>query len=194
VPRAGLSPATVVAEGAALADEVGLDRLTLAGVAARLGVRLPSLYKHVDGLDGLRSALAVAACRELADVLSAATVGRSGDDALLAMAHAYRSYARRRPGAYAASLRAPAPGDQPHEAAAAALLTVVAAALSGYALEGSDLVDAVRGMRALLHGFVAIEAAGGYALPQDVERSFVRLVEGYAVVLRSWAPTTAAAP
>jgi hypothetical protein len=109
------------------------------------------------------------------------------------MAHAYRSYARRRPGAYAATLRAATPGDQAYEAAADALLRVVAAALSGYALDDADLVDAVRGLRALLHGFVAIEAAGGYALPQDVERSFVRLVEGYAVVLRSWMPAPTAA-
>ncbi|MEV1143797.1 TetR family transcriptional regulator, partial [Micromonospora sp. NPDC049799] len=53
MPRAGLTPQTVVRAAADLADEVGLDRLTLAAVAARLGVALPSLYKHVRGADAL---------------------------------------------------------------------------------------------------------------------------------------------
>ena len=65
VPRAGLSRAAVVELGAQVADETGADRLTLAGVAARAGVRLPSLYKHVGGLDDLQRGVAVQALGEL---------------------------------------------------------------------------------------------------------------------------------
>jgi len=191
VPRAGLTPAVVVSEAAAVADEVGLDRLTLAAVASRLGVRLPSLYKHVSGLDALRVAIAAAACRELTAALTAACLGLSGDDALLAMAHAYRDYAGRRPGAYAATLRAPEPGDGEHVAAARQLLGVVSAVLAGFGLAGEDAVDGVRGLRAVLHGFVAIEAAGGYAMPQDLDRSYERLIRGYAGTLRGYAGTAA---
>jgi AcrR family transcriptional regulator len=187
VARAGLTRETVVAEAAAVADEVGLDRLTLAAVAARLGVKLPSLYKHVDGLEALRVHLAASAGRDLAAALSVATVGRSGDDALLALAEAYRAFAARRPGAYAATLRAPDPGDEEHAAAADAILQVVLAVLAGYGLDGDDAIDAVRGLRALMHGFVAIEAAGGYKLPQDLGRSYRRLVTTYGEALRSWA-------
>ena len=53
-PRAGVDRARVVEVAAKLADEVGLEALTLAQVAARLNVKLPSLYNHVDGLPGLR--------------------------------------------------------------------------------------------------------------------------------------------
>ena len=49
VPRAGLTEARVVDEAERIADEVGLARLTLAAIADRLGVRQPSLYKHIDG-------------------------------------------------------------------------------------------------------------------------------------------------
>ncbi|WP_425283685.1 TetR-like C-terminal domain-containing protein [Geodermatophilus dictyosporus] len=47
-------------------------------------------------------------------------------------------------------------------------------------------VDAVRGLRSLLHGPLAIEAAGGFALPQDPDRSYRRLVRSHGEVLRSW--------
>jgi AcrR family transcriptional regulator len=192
VPRAGLSRAVVVTEAARVADEVGLERLTLAAVAGRLGVRLPSLYKHIAGLEALQVHLAAAAGRELAAELSAATVGRSKGDALLAMAHAYRAFALRRPGAYAATLRAPEDGDEEHQAAAMAVLQVVLSVLAGFGLEGEDAIDAVRGLRALLHGFVAIEAAGGFKLPQDLDRSYRRLVQTYADTLSTWGRTASA--
>ena len=192
MPRAGLSRAVVVTEAARVADEVGLERLTLAAVAGRLGVRLPSLYKHIAGLEALQVHLAAAAGRELAAELSAATVGRSKGDALLAMAHAYRAFALRRPGAYAATLRAPEDGDEEHQAAAMAVLQVVLSVLAGFGLEGEDAIDAVRGLRALLHGFVAIEAAGGFKLPQDLDRSYRRLVQTYADTLGTWGRTASA--
>src|SRR4029453_13380936 len=111
MPRAGLTSQRVVQEAGVVADASGLDRLTLAAVADRFGVAIPSLYKHVNGLDGLRRDLAVLAVRELTTALSRAAVGRAGRDALHAMADAYRAYATAHPGPYAASVRAPAPGD-----------------------------------------------------------------------------------
>jgi AcrR family transcriptional regulator len=171
-----------VLEAMRVADEVGLDRLTLAEVAARLGVRLPSLYKHVAGLDALRRHVAAAAGRELGAALAEASVGRARVDALLSMADAYREFARRHPGAYAATLRAPDMDDAEHVAAATSVLEVVLAVLAGF----GDAIDATRGLRALLHGFVAIEAAGGFQLPQDIERSYHRLVETFGAALLGW--------
>ena len=64
--RAGLDRAQVIETAAVIADESGADGLTLAALAARLGVRSQSLYAHVDGLDGLRRDLAVHGQQELA--------------------------------------------------------------------------------------------------------------------------------
>ena len=55
MPRAGLDAEAVVAAAAALADEDGLAELTLARLAAALGIRTPSLYAHVDSLGDLRA-------------------------------------------------------------------------------------------------------------------------------------------
>jgi AcrR family transcriptional regulator len=175
----------VVEVGARLADEAGLDRLTLAGVAAHVGVRLPSLYKHVGGLDDLQRGIAVLALRELAERLSAAAVGRAGPDALQAVGAAYRASAQERPGRYAATLRAPAPDDDEHGRAAALVVEIVFAVLGGYGLEGDELVHATRILRSSLHGFVALEAAGGFGLPESVDETFGRLVEGLDAALRA---------
>jgi AcrR family transcriptional regulator len=177
----------VVAAAAELTDEVGWEQLTLAQLAARLGVRLPSLYKHIESLDGLRRDVAVLAVNELAVALGTAAIGRAGRHALQALAAAYRDYGRRHPGRYAATVRAPAADDAEHTAAADAVLHVVLAVLDGYQLTGDDAIDATRALRAAMHGFVSLEASGGFGLPADVDRSYSRLVDGLDASLYRWA-------
>src|SRR5689334_20484546 len=103
MPRAGLDPATVVAAGATLADEVGFAGLSMGLVAERLGVRTPSLYKHVDGLADLSRRIATLAMTELGDAIRDALQGRSGFPALEALARAVRDYVVAHPGRYAAT-------------------------------------------------------------------------------------------
>lgn len=189
MPRAGLTTLRVVQEAEDVADEVGLTNLTLAAVAARLGVRLPSLYNHVDGMDALQRLVAIRAKTELADVLGRAAVGKAGTAALAAMFVACRSWATRHPGRYEATVPAPPPDDAEHIAAANSVVGVAFDVLAGYQLEGDDAVDAVRALWATLHGFITLEQAGGFRLPADIDRSFDRLIAALADTLTSWQGT-----
>jgi AcrR family transcriptional regulator len=186
VPRAGLNTDRVVAEAMELADEVGLDKLTLAALAVRLGVRQPSLYKHVASLDALQRLISMRGKAEAADVLAQAAIGRARDDALVAMAWAWRAWALAHPGRYQASQRGAAPGDAEHEQVARRSIGVLAAVIDGYGLVDDDAIDAIRAYRSALHGFVALEADHGFAFPNDVERSFDRLVHALVLALSSW--------
>jgi AcrR family transcriptional regulator len=187
MPRAGLTGQTVLAEASCLADELGYDRLTVAALAERFKVASPSLYKHVAGLEAIRSGIAVRALDELAQTLRAATAGLTRRAALDAMAAGYRGFAHSHPGRYAATLRAPSPADDAHTQASDAVLAIVFRVLADYGLAGDDAVDATRALRAALHGFVALEASGGFGMPQDVDRSFKRLVVGLDATLAQWA-------
>lgn len=176
MPRAGLDTERVIDAAARIADVDGLDAVTLARVAGELGVRAPSLYNHVEGHGGLMRGLTVRGVRELTAALRDAAVGRSGADALAATARAYRAFAHAHPGLYAASVAAPAPGDPEHRAAAQESVEVVFAVLRGWSLEGDDAVHIARAFRSAIHGFVALEAAGGFGIPVDLDESFERLV------------------
>lgn len=171
MPRVGLTREKVIAEATVIADEVGLGALTLASVAERVGVRLPSLYKHVAGLPDLRRELALRARRELAGVVREATAGRVRADALIGLADGYRDWARRRPSGYEASLVAPAPGDAEDQQAGELVTAAVYDALAGYGLDQVRLIDAVRTVRALLHGYLALERAGGFGLDRPAQES-----------------------
>jgi AcrR family transcriptional regulator len=192
VARAGLSELVVIEEAERLIDEVGLARLTLAGLAVRLGVRQPSLYKHIQGTDGLVRSISVRAKSELAYVLARAAVGRGRADAVAAIAHAYRQWALEHPGRYATAQSAPVPGDAEDEAASLAVLQVVTDVLAGYELGDDDAIDAARALRSALHGFITLESSGGFGLPVDIDRSFQRLVNGIATAFSSWTAQSAA--
>jgi AcrR family transcriptional regulator len=170
MPRVGLDAEAVVRSAAELADREGLGAVTLARLAQALGVRPPSLYAHVGGVEDLRRRIGALGAHELAGVLGAAATGRAGRDALEAIAHAYRAYAREHPGRYAALQ----PAGQGLEAQA--VVDVVVAVLRGYGLEGETAIHAVRTIRAALHGFASLEAEGGFGLPLSVDASFERMV------------------
>ncbi len=191
MPRAGLSSQVVTRAAADLADEHGWAQLTLAAVAARLGVRQPSVYKHVASLAALRGAVSRQALTELGEALGVAVAGRAGPEALTHLAVAYRDYAHTHPGRYAASVVAPAAEDEDHLRISRGVLNSLTAVLRGYgiAADSDAAVHAIRALRSLLHGFVDLESAGGFALALDLDDSFSRMVAGFDTALRDVAPT-----
>jgi len=190
LPRAGLTMDLVISEAARVIDERGLEGLSLNVIAGNLGVRIPSLYKHVDGMPGLRRGAMLAAKKGLADAMIDAAIGRSRDDALTAISIAYRAWALQHPGLYPIAMRAPAPDDEQDVEVSSALVATVFRVLAGYGLEGDDAVDATRFLRASLHGYVALETSGGFAMPVDLERSYLRLVESVVTALNTWTSTS----
>jgi AcrR family transcriptional regulator len=188
MPRAGLSADVVVAEAARIVDETGSERLTLAALAQRFGVAVPSLYKHIGGLDDLHGRLAATTARDLESALRRAASGKARADALRAVATAYRRFAHEHPGSYGYLLR-PRPGDSEHEAASAGTLQVLADVLAGYGVTAeTDVVDAVRMLRSALHGWVSLETCGGFAMARSVDRSFAVLITSLDHALGSWSP------
>ena len=187
--RAGLSEDRVVLEAERLIDEPGQGRLTLAALAQELGVRQPSLYKHIDGMDGLQRSITIRARHELADTLGRAAVGRARAEAIRSLARAYRQWAVEHPGRYAATQRAPIPGDAEDNAASEAVVRVVLDILAGYHLVGDSAIDAARTLRAAMHGFVSLETNDGFGLPVSVDRSYDFLVDSLIAALDAADPS-----
>lgn len=186
VPRAGLTTEVVVRSAADVADQVGFEAATLSAVARELGVRVASLYSHVDGATGLQEGVARLALDELADLAAEAVAGRSGRDALEAFTSAYREFARRHPGRYAATRLRVSP-DSPAVAAGRRHAALSRAVLRGYELGETDTVHAVRLLGSLVHGFTALELSGSFdhSEPQPAE-TWARALEALDATLRSW--------
>lgn len=175
--RAGIDYNTIIRAAAALADAQGLESVTLAAVAAKLNVRTPSLYNHIGGMPGLRRGLALAGIGELEERLGRAAMGRSGDDAIRAIAAAHLNFARSRPGLYEASVSAPDPADGEIREVAQRIVDILLQVLQHYKLEGEEAVHVVRGLRSIAHGFASLESKGDFSMAPDKDESFAKLVE-----------------
>jgi AcrR family transcriptional regulator len=178
MPRAGLSTAAVVDAALAVLDRHGPQGLTLAAVAEHTGVATPSLYKHIGSLAELRTLVGARILDEITERFTARVLGRSGEEAVARLMHAYRAYVVEHPGRYLAM----PPDPLRHPALAAAgqrLLGVIFAVLRGFGLHDSAAIHATRRLRAIAHGFASLEASGGFGLPEDLDKTYEELISMY---------------
>ncbi|MFE9186387.1 TetR/AcrR family transcriptional regulator [Micromonospora haikouensis] len=186
--RAGLTAARLTLAGAELADEVGFEQVTVSAVARRFGVTVASLYSHLRNSQDLRNRIALLALDELATRAADALAGRSGRDALTALANVYRDYAREHPGRYAAAqLRL-----DPATAAASAGVRharMIRSILRGYDLTEPDQTHAVRLLGSVFHGYVSLELGGGFdhSAP-DTQETWTRILDALDALLHTWPP------
>jgi AcrR family transcriptional regulator len=173
VPRAGLTSDDIVTAAAELSDEIGYHELTMGTLARRLGVRAPSLYKHVESLADLQHRVATLAMTELGNEVRDAMQGKAGLDALSALLTATRDYVSAHPGRYTATIGAEFTGpDDPLLAASTRLIESIAAVLRGYGISDDETDHAIRTMRCAVHGFAVLLAANAFQWNADPDESF----------------------
>jgi len=175
--RATLDNRQVIQAAAELADAEGLDAVTLTRVAEILGVRQPALYRHVRDFDDLIRSLGLRGRELLAQRLRESAVGVSGDDAVIAVARAWRGLQKEHPGLYAATDRYPCAGDAELEAAVENIVTIIAQALGSFDLTEVDKMHAARSLRSAFHGFAHLESGDGHPHPHDPDETFDHLIE-----------------
>jgi AcrR family transcriptional regulator len=185
MPRAGLDQQLVLQAAADLADEAGLDGVTLATLAQRLGIRTPSLYNHVNGLPDLRNKLAIYGMTRLSVELTREAVGKSQDDAVRSIARSYVAFVRNHPGLYEAIHRSPNWGDPEVKRTAGEVVDPIIRVFQAYGLDDNAAIHIVRGFRSLLHGFSSIEQQGGFGIPLDVDVSLQTVVDLFLAGIRS---------
>jgi len=145
---------SVVTAAAELADRDGLSELSLSRVAADLGLHVSSLYNHVDGLDGLRHAVATRALEELGEELWRAALGRAGTDALVGLARAYRGYILEHPERFKAVLVNGARSSPELDAALGRCADAIEAVMASLGFSPTDAVHAHRIFTGMIIGFV----------------------------------------
>ena len=161
----------IVKAGRDIVETDGIDGLTMQSVAARVGVRAPSLYKRLHGRNELLRLVANDAAAELTRDLESAADGKDARRDLASLASTFRRFAHANPGAYSL-IFAPLPDD----ARADAGWSVRASAPvidTTERLAGTDhALEAARTVVAWANGFIAMELAGAFRLGGNVDKAF----------------------
>ncbi|MGG4144576.1 WHG domain-containing protein [Paenibacillus algorifonticola] len=184
-PRIGLDVPTIVRTAAEIANTQGLEAVTMASLSQKLGIRSPSLYNHIDGLSGVKLALAIYGLREMNEQMSKAVEGLTGEDAVYAAGKAYVAFARSNPGVYEATIPSQSQDNDEFKAVSEQLMGLIINLLDSYKLKQEMAIHIVRGLRSLLHGFSSIEQKGGFGLPYQLDESMQLVLQTYLSGIQS---------
>lgn len=153
----------IVTTALALLEEQGAEALTMRRLGERLGIRAPSLYKHLSGKGQLETAVIAAGFEDLAGALEGAAA--QGPDPLAGLGAAYRGFALARPHLYRLMTERPLDRDQLPpglEDRAAAPLVI--------ALGGDP--DRARAAWAFAHGMIMLELNGRFPPGADLDAAW----------------------
>jgi AcrR family transcriptional regulator len=158
----------IAAAAKELIDAEGIDGLSMRALADRVGIRAPSIYKHFESKEMLEAAVISAVFEELAIHNEAAVDG--SDRPLLALADAYRDYARRHPHLYRLV------ADRPLNRAALAEGVEARAAAVSIRAAGGDR-DLARAFWAFAHGMTTLELNSRFPADADLHAAWRSGVE-----------------
>nr|MDH3093249.1 WHG domain-containing protein [Bacillus velezensis] len=170
-PRVGMSLDMILRAARGIADEKGLNEVTLAAVAKSLNVKPPSLYNFVNGLQGIKTELAVSGLTMLYEKMAASAEGLTGETALLALADAYINFAEANPGLYDATFQKIKDGRIENLSSLLVELVVRRLTANGYAQSDTAIHLAARGLRSLLHGFAVLRKQSAFELTESIKES-----------------------
>lgn len=170
------SPDAILAAARAILETDGLDALTMQAVASRVGVRAPSLYKHVTDRATLIRAVADAVVGDLEDALAIRRPSPDPADDLRAVARRYRSFVRANPAGYGLLFADLPPGAAPDPGRLAVLARPILEAVARM-VDEEEVLPAARTFVAWAHGFTSMERAGAFRLGGDVDAAYAAGIE-----------------
>lgn len=144
-------------------ETAGPEGLTMRAIAERIGIRAPSLYKHIGSKAELETALIASGLEDTAEAFEAAII--ETDDPLGSIASAYRRWALAHPHLYRLMNDQPLPrSDLPRGLEARAAAPLLAAA------DGDS--DRARAAWAFAHGMVSLEMADRFPDDADLDAAW----------------------
>ena len=138
VARKGLSKAVLTEAAMALIEEKGLANFSLRALAASLEVQVSSLYNHISGQNALLTEVGIRAVELLTAMEEEAVAGKMTDEALFALADAYRRFAGEHPQLYRIIMGVHVLHLSVLETEIKKIVTPILAVLSGYGLSEEE--------------------------------------------------------
>ncbi|EGP10194.1 putative transcriptional regulator, TetR family [Bradyrhizobiaceae bacterium SG-6C] len=146
-------------------------------IAADLVTEMEAFFGKVDTIPQMKQALAIAGYQGLRRQIEKAVEGKTGPDAVRAMAFAMRSFALGSPGLAVASFRDPEVDNPEYQKAAGQLAQTVMRVFSGVGIADESAKHAIRILKSLVRGFVLGEMSAPVARPMEYQKSYVFAVE-----------------
>ena len=170
--RADIDKGTVIRKAAELANEVGLEKVTLKLLASNLNIKPPSLYNHIKGLENLQKEVMLYGWRQMEERVIEAAVCVTGYEALEAMGRTFYKYATENPGIFNAMLWYTKFQSDEMKDATKRIFSVIYKIFSTLNISRENCDHLIRTYRAFLEGYVLLVNNEAFGHPLSIEDSF----------------------
>lgn len=186
----GISKTQVIDAAEQILTEKGnIADISLSEVADKTGIRVQSLYAHVDGMNGLRREIALRSLDQLAHTVTDAALGRSGLTAVEAILQVQLTFAITRPGSFAATIHPPG-DDQELGDAIAAVQRPLDLVLERLGVTGPEKTHWTRLVLSSIYGYSLLSRDQQLTLPVSPESSGQYLVNVLVTQLENLTQTS----
>lgn len=170
--RADIDKSMIIRKAAELANEIGLDRVTLKLLASNLNIKPPSLYNHIKGLEDLQKEVMLYGWKQLEERVVEAAVCVTGYDALEAMGRTFYKYATENPGIFNAMLWYNKFQSDETQNATRRIFSVIYKIFSTLNISQENCDHLIRTYRAFLEGYILLVNNNAFGHPLSIEDSF----------------------
>ena len=172
VRRIGLSREKVIEQAAALANEKGLEYVTITTLADYLGIKKPSLYNHIKSQEDIYHGIMIYGWQNGAEKIAEIIVEEDAHEALRKYAHAFYQYAMDNPGIFEAMLWYNKYKSEELIKATEKVYTFFFAQTDKLHIDREVANHLLRTYRAFLEGFLLLVIHDSFGNPISIEESF----------------------
>lgn len=170
--KKGLDKNSVIERAATLANEKGLENVTIKELADSLEIRSPSLYNHISGLEELRKEIMLYGWKQAEKRILQAAAGTEGYDAIRAMCREFYIYASENKGIFSAMLWYNKYADEASSEATSGLFSRLYGIMEDMGISRERTEHLIRTLRGFLEGFALLVNNGAFGHPADIDESF----------------------
>jgi len=175
---------TIVETASGLIEQGGVENLSLSKLASQLGIKAPSLYRHIASKEALLQAVIELTYLRLFDAydIALASADEEPVDQLIKLSQAHREFAHANPNTYMLAYSTPDPefpADPDMLLERAITIQQIMMQISGE----ENSLKALRGVLALIHGFISLELNGQFRRGGDLSETFGAIILAY---LQGW--------
>ena len=160
-----------------IADEKGLNNVSLKAVAENLHIRTPSLYNHVESLDSLLRTMAHKGMRVMNDRMSKAAIGKSGDSAIKSVCIEYLNFMIEHPGVYETIQWATWHGNEETAEIFKNYTTLLTTLIRSCNLKSPQIDDILNLLAGVLHGYTTLQLRNAFTKPDETRNSLCNAVD-----------------
>lgn len=167
-----ISDELIIETSAYIANNVGLDNLSLKIIAEELNIKSPSLYNHIRSLDEIKQRLMVYGWKQMEEKMLDSAVGVSGYKALKNMCYAFYDYATNNKGVFTAMLWYNKYENAQKENATTRLFSMLFKVMKSLDISDDNINHIIRTLRGFLEGFSLLVNNNAFGNPISIKESF----------------------